>query len=63
MNPKIFRMRLADHAVEEVASLKNLHVVDDPYAGPELSVGPDNSAVVTRDIGTEEVYALSVNWP
>ena len=62
-DPRVFRMRLVDHAVEEIASYKNLHVVDDRYEGAELSVGADNSAVVTRDIGTQEVYAISVKWP
>jgi Tol biopolymer transport system component len=62
-NPTIFRMRLADRAVEEITSRKNLSVVDDPYVGTQVSVGADNSAVVTRDTGTQEVYALSVKWP
>jgi len=62
-NPTFFRMRLADHAVEEITGRKNLSVVDDPYMGTQVSVGSDNSAVVTRDIGTEEVYAISVKWP
>ena len=62
-NPTFFRMRLADHAVEEIASRKNLSVVDDPYMGSQVSVGVDNSVVVTRDIGTQEVYAISVKWP
>jgi eukaryotic-like serine/threonine-protein kinase len=62
-SPKIFRMRLSDHRVEEVASMKNLRVVADPYLGTYLSVGADDSPVLTRDIGTEEVYAVSVKWP
>jgi len=62
-NRKIFRMRLPDHRVEEVASLKNLRVVDDPFLTTYLSVGADDSPVVTRDIGTQEVYAISVKWP
>jgi len=63
-DPKIFRMRMADRAVEEVASLKGFWAVDDPYQGnTQLNVAPDNSALLTRDIGTEEVYAISVKWP
>ena len=62
-NPGIFRMRLADHAVEEVARLKNFHGVDDPYTSTGLSVGADNSPVLTRDVGTQEIYALTVKWP
>ena len=27
------------------------------------AAGPDNSILVTRDAGTQEVYAISVKWP
>jgi Tol biopolymer transport system component len=63
-NPKIFRMRMKDRVVEEVASLKGFRPVKDPYLGnTQLNVTPDNSPVLTRDIGTQEVYALTVKWP
>jgi WD40 repeat protein len=61
-NPTVFRMRVADDAVEQVVSLKNVRMVNDPDSGPKLNVTPDNSLLVLRDIGTEEVYALSVQW-
>ena len=61
-NPTVFRMRLADDAVEQVASLKNVRMVNDPDSGPKLNIDPDNSVLVLRNIGTEEVYALSVQW-
>jgi dipeptidyl aminopeptidase/acylaminoacyl peptidase len=61
-NPTVFRIRLADDAVEEVVKLKNVRLVSDPESGPKLDVTPDNSVLVLRDIGTEEVYALSVKW-
>jgi eukaryotic-like serine/threonine-protein kinase len=60
-DPTVFRLRLADDAVEEIVKLKNVRLVND-LAGPKLNVTPDNSVLVLRDIGTEEVYALSVNW-
>lgn len=58
-DPKIFRMKLSDHSVEEVTSLKNFASVGDPA----LSVSPDDSAVLTRNVGTQEVYALTIKWP
>jgi serine/threonine protein kinase len=61
-NPTVFRVRLADDVVEQVVSLKSVRLVNDPESGPKLNVTPDNSVLVLRDIGTEEVYALSVNW-
>jgi eukaryotic-like serine/threonine-protein kinase len=61
--PKALRIRLADHAVETIASLKNLRMVNDPYVGPQVMVAPDGSVLVTREIGTEEIYALTAKWP
>jgi len=61
-DPTVFRLRLTDDAVEEVVKLKNIRLVNDLDVGPKLNVTPDNSVLVLRDIGTEEVYALSVNW-
>jgi len=62
-DPKVLRIRIADHAMETIASLKNLRAVDDPYTGPEVSVAPDGSVLFTQDVGTQEVYAITVKWP
>lgn len=61
-DPTVFRLRLSDDAVEQVVKLKNVRLANDLDVGPKLNVTPDNSVLVLRDIGTEEVYALSVNW-
>jgi len=29
----------------------------------QISVAPDGSPVFTRDIGTQEIYTLTVKWP
>jgi hypothetical protein len=58
-----FRVRLADHAVETITSLKNLRRGTGPAGNTEISVAPDGSAVFTRNIGTQEIYALTVKWP
>jgi dipeptidyl aminopeptidase/acylaminoacyl peptidase len=62
-DPQTLRVRLADHKVENIANLKNFSRAR--YAGQVtyLSVAPDGSPVFTRDIGTQEIYALSVKWP
>jgi len=60
---RIFRMKSSDHKVQEIASLKNFRAVNDPSEGVQISVGPDNLPLVTRDLGTEQVYALSLKWP
>jgi hypothetical protein len=62
--PKAMRIRLTDHKVETIASLKDLRRVEDwQQANTQISVAPDGSAVFTRDIGSQEIYALTVRWP
>jgi Tol biopolymer transport system component len=62
--PKAQRLRLADRQIETITSLKDLRrVVDRVEFGTQISVAPDGSPVFTRDIGTQEIYALNVKWP
>ena len=64
--PKLVRFRLSDHKAETIASLEHfpfatfiqLHGTD-----TQVSIAPDGSPVFTHDIGTQEIYALSVKWP
>lgn len=58
--PNAQRLRFADHQIETVTSLKNFRRVADSAA---VSIAPDGSPVFTRDIGTQEIYALTVRWP
>lgn len=57
-DPKLVRIRVADHHVEELASLKDFRILPG-----SLSVAPDDSPVFTRDIGTQEIYSIAVKWP
>ncbi len=59
----LLRIRLADHKVETITSLKGLHRATGPGGNTEISVAPDGSPVFTRDIGAQEIYALTVKWP
>ena len=61
--PKAVRIRLADHKVENIASLKDLRRALGPDGNTQISVAPDGSAIFTRDIGTQEIYALTLKWP
>jgi hypothetical protein len=50
--------------VEPITSLTGLRrVVDAVEQGTNIGVAPDGSPVFTRDIGTQEIYALNVKWP
>jgi len=61
--PMLFRVRLADRKFETITSLKGLHRGVGPNGNTRISVAPDGSPVLTRDIGTQEIYALTVKWP
>ena len=60
---KAMRVHLPDLKKETVASLKELRLAPGPDENTQISVAPDNSPIFTRDIGSQEIYALSVKWP
>jgi hypothetical protein len=55
------RVRLRDHRVERVADLKNFRQAG--FYNVWLSLAPDDSPLLLRDTGTEEVYALDWQVP
>jgi Tol biopolymer transport system component/DNA-binding winged helix-turn-helix (wHTH) protein len=61
--PQALRVRLADRKVETIASLKDLRLALGPDGNTQISVAPDGSAIFTRDVGTQEIYALTLRWP
>jgi DNA-binding winged helix-turn-helix (wHTH) protein/Tol biopolymer transport system component len=61
-DPKILRVRLSNGTLDMVASLKSFRPVVDEDTDKWLGVATDGSPVLTRDIGTQEVYDLSVRW-
>jgi eukaryotic-like serine/threonine-protein kinase len=63
LEPQVQRVRLADRKVETIASLKGLNRAKGPDGNTQISVAPDGSAVLTRNTGTQEIYALTVKWP
>ena len=58
--PRLFRIRLADRLVEEIVGLNEIRTGDDPYIPTTLNVTPDNSPLLTRDVGTQEVYSIAL---
>jgi dipeptidyl aminopeptidase/acylaminoacyl peptidase len=64
-NPEALRIRLSDRKVQAVAPLKGIRrVLDQATWGQSwLGVAPDGSVLLTRDIGTQEIYTLDVKWP
>jgi hypothetical protein len=63
-NPEALRIRLSDRKLQVVAPLKGVRrVLDEATWGHSwVGVAPDGSVLLTRDIGTQEVYALNMKW-
>jgi eukaryotic-like serine/threonine-protein kinase len=60
-HPSVMRVRVSDGNLEQVADLKNF-----PQAGYYtiwLGMAPDDSPLLLRDTGTEEIYALDWQAP
>ena len=60
--PAIHRVRMSDHKLETVASLKNFRRVILPFQA-WMGLAPDGSPLLMRDTGTQEVYALDFEAP
>ena len=60
---KVVRVQVSNGNVDKVMEIKGLRRAVDDEVGTLLSVAPDGSVLLTRDVGTEEIYALGVNWP
>lgn len=60
-DPAVYRVRVSDHKLERVASLKDLRRAG-AYS-PWLGLAPDGSPLVLRDVGSQEIYALDWEAP
>lgn len=49
-------MRITDRELEEVSDLTDLQTTRN--IGPWLGLAPDDSLLVLKDLGTQDVYAL-----
>lgn len=56
-DPAFFRVRISDRRLERLVSLKDIHRLWGPN-GEWSGLAPDDSLLVTRDIGSPEIYAL-----
>ena len=55
-HPSVMRVRIGDHKVETVADLKDFRQAG--YWSVWLGRAPDDSPLLLRDTGTQEIYAL-----
>ena len=56
-----YRVRISDHKVERIVSLKDIRRTGFPYLWAGLA--PDDSPLLLRDTGTQEIYALDADLP
>ena len=54
-------MRVADHKLEKLFSLKNVRFAD--AGGNWTGLAPDDSPLLLRDVGSQEIYALDWEAP
>ena len=54
--PSVMRVHIADKRIERVADLRNLRLTG--YWGIWLGLAPDDSPLLLRDTGSQDVYAL-----
>jgi len=65
---KIQRIRAEDFKFEDVADLGDLRFVNDDTLDQAslyfwIGMAADGSPTLTRDVGSDEIYALDVKWP
>jgi hypothetical protein len=56
---RIVRLRVDDLKIEDVVKLSSVGRSTTGWFG----LTPDGSPLLARDIGTQEIYALDVDWP
>jgi Tol biopolymer transport system component len=61
--PAYYRVRITDHKLEGVASLKDVRRPTTGYFAAWTGLAPDNSPLALRDISTFEIYALDWRLP
>jgi Tol biopolymer transport system component len=59
----IFRVRLSDHRLEQVASLDNFRQATGGTFGDWVGLGPDDSPLLVEDVGSQDIYALELKLP
>jgi Tol biopolymer transport system component len=59
--PAVLRVRISDRKVEQVVDLKNFRMAG--YFGFWLGLAADDSPLLLRDTGTQEIYALDWEAP
>jgi DNA-binding winged helix-turn-helix (wHTH) protein/Tol biopolymer transport system component len=60
---RIVRLRMSDRKIEDVAELSKVGRLGAGTVGEWFGLAPDESPLLARDISTQEIYALEMQWP
>ncbi|MFI5114846.1 MAG: TolB family protein, partial [Terriglobales bacterium] len=61
VNPAVMRVRASAGKAEPVVDLKDVHTTG--FYGLSLSLTPDDKPIVTRDNGSQEIFAIDWQAP
>jgi Tol biopolymer transport system component len=59
----LVRVRISDHVMERVASLKDLKQRQSRFLGTWIGLSPDGAPLAARDLSSSEIYALDWELP
>jgi len=57
-----YRVRISDHKVEQITSFKDVRMASS-LLGTWAGLSPDDSPILLRDVSTQEIYALDLQFP
>jgi dipeptidyl aminopeptidase/acylaminoacyl peptidase len=60
---QVVRLRLSDRKIEHIVDVQNVGRLTTGSFAAWFGLAPDESPLFARDISTQEIYALEVNWP
>ena len=61
-DPALYRVRISDHKLERIVGLKGIRLTIG-LAGTWCGLAPDDSPMILRDVGSQEIYALDLQLP
>ena len=61
-DPALYRVRISDHKLERIVGLKGVRLTIG-IAGTWCGLAPDDSPLLLRDVGSQEIYALDLQVP
>ena len=61
--PRVLRLRMSNRKIEEVVDLQKAGPLLNGRSSTWFGLATDDSPLVTRDISTQEIYALEMDWP